>query len=56
MKAYQALTERFQRLARLDHLSAIAGWDMQTMMPSGGSDARGEALAELSVMHHEILV
>ncbi|MBT0723071.1 carboxypeptidase M32 [Rosenbergiella sp. S61] len=56
MNAYQALTERFQRLARLDHLSAIAGWDMQTMMPSGGSDARGEALAELSVMHHEILV
>jgi len=56
MKAYQALTERFQRLSRLDHLAAIAGWDMQTMMPSGGSDARGEALAELSVMHHEILV
>lgn len=56
MTAYQALTERFQRLARLDHLAAIAGWDMQTMMPSGGSDARGEALAELSVMHHEILV
>ena len=56
MKAYQALTERFQRLARLSHLSAIAGWDMQTMMPSGGSDARGEALAELSVMYHEILV
>ncbi|WP_241648570.1 carboxypeptidase M32 [Rosenbergiella collisarenosi] len=56
MTAYQALTERFQRLSRLNHLSAIAGWDMQTMMPHGGSDARGEALAELSVMHHEILV
>ena len=56
MKAYHTLTKRFQRLSRLEHLSAIAGWDMQTMMPSGGSDARGEALAELSVMHHEILV
>ncbi|WP_241622901.1 carboxypeptidase M32 [Rosenbergiella australiborealis] len=55
MNAYHSLTERFKRLSRLEHLSAIAGWDMQTMMPSGGSQARGEALAELSVMHHEIL-
>ncbi|MCU5775612.1 carboxypeptidase M32 [Erwiniaceae bacterium BAC15a-03b] len=53
--AYQHLSKTFQRLSRFGHLSAIAGWDMQTMMPAGGSQARGEALAELSVLQHEIL-
>jgi carboxypeptidase Taq len=40
---------------RFSHLSAIAGWDMFAMMPPGGSAARGEALAELSVLQHQIL-
>lgn len=53
--AYQQLTRTFQRLSRFGHLSAIAGWDMQTMMPPAGSQARGEALAELSVLQHQIL-
>ena len=53
--AYQQLSARFLRLSRFGHLAAIAGWDMQTMMPGGGSRARGEALAELSVLRHEIL-
>ncbi len=52
---YQQLTRTFQRLSRFSHLSAIAGWDMFTMMPPGGSAARGEALAELSVLQHQIL-
>ncbi|MBN1085816.1 carboxypeptidase M32 [Erwinia aphidicola] len=53
--AYANLTRTFQRLSRFGHLSAIAGWDMMTMMPAGGSSARGAALAELSVLRHEIL-
>lgn len=53
--AYGELRALFTRLARFDHLSAIAGWDMQTMMPPGGSKARSEALAELSVLQHQIL-
>ncbi|MCW1877452.1 carboxypeptidase M32 [Erwinia sp. INIA-01] len=53
--AYANLTRTFQRLSRFGHLAAITGWDMQTMMPAGGSRARGEALAELSVLRHEIL-
>jgi carboxypeptidase Taq len=52
---YQQLTRTFTRLARFGHLSAIAGWDMYTMMPPGGSQARSEALAELSVLQHQIL-
>lgn len=53
--AYGELRALFTRLARFNHLSAIAGWDMQTMMPPGGSKARSEALAELSVLQHQIL-
>ena len=53
--AYTRLCKRFRRLSRFSHLSAIAGWDMQTMMPAGGSEARGEALAELSLLQHQLL-
>ncbi len=53
--AYQQLSATFQRLSRFGHLAAIAGCDMQTTMPPGGSRARGEALAEMSVLQHEIL-
>lgn len=53
--AYGQLRALFTRLARFDHLSAISGWDMQTMMPPGGNKARSEALAELSVLKHQIL-
>ncbi|MCS2146858.1 carboxypeptidase M32 [Scandinavium manionii] len=52
---YQQLTRVFQRLSRFSHLSSIAGWDMAAMMPPGGSQARGEALAELGVLQHQIL-
>lgn len=52
---YQELTRTFLRLSRFSHLSAIASWDMFTMMPPGGSTARGEALAELSVLEHQII-
>ncbi|WP_072568365.1 carboxypeptidase M32 [Enterobacter sp. SA187] len=54
-KNYQQLTRIFTRLSRFSHLSAMGGWDMFTMMPPGGSQARGEALAELSVLQHQIL-
>ncbi|MCQ8227800.1 carboxypeptidase M32 [Pantoea trifolii] len=53
--AYQELSRTFQRLSRFGHLGAIAGVDMQTTMPPGGSQARGEAMAELSVFIHEVL-
>ena len=52
---YESLTRTFSRLSKFAHLSAIAGWDMFAMMPPGGSTARGEALAELGVLQHQIL-
>ena len=53
--AYSQLRSTFARLSRFNHLSAIAGWDMAAMMPPAGSKARSEALAELSVLSHQIL-
>lgn len=53
--SYNQLSRIFLRLSRFDHLNAIAGWDMATMMPVNGSQARSEALAELSVLRHQIL-
>lgn len=50
-----ALTTLRERLGELDDLSsaaALAGWDEQTMMPSGGAEARGEVLATLGRLHH----
>lgn len=52
---YNDLSRIFLRLSRFDHLNAIASWDMSAMMPVNGSKARGEALAELSVLRHQIL-
>lgn len=53
--AYHNLCTTFTRLSRFEHLSAIAGWDMQTMMPAKGNVARSEAMAELNVLQHQIL-
>jgi carboxypeptidase Taq len=55
MRAYDALTQTFNRIHRFEHLGAIAGWDYAAMMPPKGSPSRGAALAELSVTIHEML-
>jgi carboxypeptidase Taq len=53
--SYLALEKTFYRLAQLDHAGSILGWDQQVMMPSGGNESRGRALAELDVLSTEIL-
>ncbi|MZR29229.1 carboxypeptidase M32 [Sneathiella litorea] len=53
--AYSNLEKRFARLSALSGAAAILHWDSATIMPSGGSDARAEQLAALSLLSHEIL-
>jgi len=53
--AYQILLDSFKRVDRIDHAVVILNWDQLVMMPEAGVQARAEALAELSVMRHEIL-
>jgi len=53
--AYDALKSRFQRLSALGGAQAMLSWDRSTMMPEGGSTARAEQQATLSLIAHEIM-
>lgn len=53
MSSYQKLQQHFVKISRYQHLSSICGWDQAAVMPAGGNQARGEALAELSVLIHQ---
>lgn len=55
MNAYESLERRFHRIINLDDCAAMLGWDQQTMMPPGASEARGEQLATLRSLAHELL-
>ncbi len=56
MSAYVTLERRFKRLADLGGAAAVLNWDQAVMMPKGGNAARGEQLATLGGLGHEILV
>ena len=51
---YDALHERFARIGDLNHAREMLYWDEAVMMPTGGGGARGEALATLTGMVHEL--
>jgi carboxypeptidase Taq len=53
--AYERLTERFARIAVLGEAEAMLSWDAAAMMPSGGGRARGDQLAVLAGLAHELL-
>ncbi|WP_191083181.1 carboxypeptidase M32 [Roseococcus microcysteis] len=53
--AYQRLTARAARLAALGEAQSILHWDASTMMPRGGGAARGEQLAALAGLGHEMM-
>ncbi len=55
MSAYIALERRLKRLADLGGAAAVLNWDQAAMMPRGGNAARGEQLAALGGLMHEIL-
>lgn len=54
MSAYQKLVSHFQTINNFSHLSSICGWDQAAMMPSGGNQARSEAMTELSIHIHRL--
>ncbi len=55
MSAYQRLTTRFARIATLSEAGELLGWDANTMMPEGGAASRGDQLAVLAGLAHEML-
>lgn len=54
--AYEQLTEHYKKVGDLRHVYMITAWDEAAMMPVGGGEARGEALASLDVVIHEMVV
>ncbi|WP_237214781.1 carboxypeptidase M32 [Falsiroseomonas oryziterrae] len=53
--AYDRLKARFARLGALNEAAGILHWDAAAMMPPGGGNARGEQLAALAGVAHEVL-
>lgn len=55
MGAYEELEQHFVKIGHLQHVGAIVGWDEAAMMPAGAGEARGEAMATLFVVVHEMI-
>lgn len=53
--ALRRLKARFTRIAALGEAAGVLHWDAATMMPRGGGAARGEQLAALAGLSHELL-
>lgn len=54
-RSYLKLETRFSRLSALSGAAAILQWDSAVIMPPGGSSARAEQMAGLTVLSHELL-
>ncbi|MEM7191250.1 MAG: carboxypeptidase M32 [Pseudomonadota bacterium] len=55
MTPYEQLETRFAELHQIGHAQAMLYWDEATLMPEGGSLARGEALAALAALSQRAL-
>ena len=55
LTAYERLAARMARINTLAEAGAVLGWDASAMMPPGGAAARGDQLAVLAGLGHEML-
>jgi carboxypeptidase Taq len=53
-QAYAELTRRARDCALLESCAGLLGWDERTYMPHGGSAHRGEQMALLARLRHEL--
>ncbi len=54
MSSYEQLTAHYQTISHFNHAQAMLGWDAAANMPTGGNEARSNAMAELSVHVHRL--
>ena len=54
--AYARLTKKLARIATINEAAAMLGWDASAMMPPGGAGARGDQLAVLAGLSHNLLI
>ena len=55
VKAYERLEGAFRRHALIEETIGVLHWDMSVVMPPGGARARGEQIADLRVLAHDML-
>ncbi len=53
--AYDALRDRFTRIAALEEVASILHWDTSVTMPAGSAAARGEQMATLAGLSHQLI-
>lgn len=53
--AYEQLTSTFATLDAIEGSLSMLNWDMQTMMPSGGAEARSRQMATLKGLAHQTI-
>jgi carboxypeptidase Taq len=53
--AYGKLEDRFRRIGALRDAEAMLHWDLATMMPAGGAEARADQLATIKALRHGLL-
>ena len=53
MTPYEESEARFRELSHLGHARAILNWDEASMMPPGGTKARGESMAVMAAIAHQ---
>ena len=54
-RAYDQLEARFKKASILGDALSVLHWDMATMMPDGGAEARAEQLALLKTLAHQAI-
>ena len=52
--AYTQLEARFSKIALLGEAIGMLSWDQSVLMPHGGAAARGDQIAALSVIRHDM--
>ncbi len=50
------ILEKYRTIWALNHVSALAEWDLKTYMPKQGLEARGEAFAALSALSQKVFL
>jgi carboxypeptidase Taq len=55
MNAIARLNARFARIATVSEAAEMLGWDAAAVMPTGGAEARGDQLAVLAGVAHDLL-
>jgi carboxypeptidase Taq len=53
-KKYLQFKKHLSKIADLNHANAVLGWDQQVYMPKNGAEFRGQQLATLSTLSHEL--